>query len=192
MLRKLKLGDCGTIRESRDLPVSTSTSTHLLFILYSLQLFNHSITFTQLHLHTEYSVLNIEMSTFTEINGSDLISALHLAQQAPVILGPNPKSTTSSTGTAEEYGRIEQLFLACLRTGDDQSASTCLNRLSHRFGPANERVMGLHGLYQEATAKDRAALEKIREEYEKILNENPVNVVSSSPYLPRVAQPGCS
>ncbi|OQE14599.1 hypothetical protein PENSTE_c034G04413 [Penicillium steckii] len=116
------------------------------------------------------------MSTFTEINGSDLISALHLAQQAPVILGPNPKSTTSSTGTAEEYGRIEQLFLACLRTGDDQSASTCLNRLSHRFGPANERVMGLHGLYQEATAKDRAALEKIREEYEKILNENPVNV----------------
>lgn len=132
------------------------------------------------------------MSTFTEINGSDLISALHLAQQAPVILGPNPKSTTSSTGTAEEYGRIEQLFLACLRTGDDQSASTCLDRLSHRFGPANERVMGLHGLYQEATAKDRAALEKIREEYEKILNENPVNVVSSSPPLPRVAQPGCS
>lgn len=115
-----------------------------------------------------------------EINGSDLISALHLAQQAPVILGPNPKSATSSSGTAEEYGRIEQLFLACLRTGDDQSAQTCLDRLSHRFGPANERVMGLHGLYQEATAKDRAALEKIREEYEKILNENPVNVVRFS------------
>ncbi|KAJ5085617.1 hypothetical protein N7532_010388 [Penicillium argentinense] len=113
-----------------------------------------------------------------DINGSDLISALHLAQQAPVILGPNPMnaSSASSTGTAEEYGRIEQLLLACLRTGDDQSAQACLDRLSHRFGPSNERVMGLRGLYQEATAKDRAALEKCLQEYEKILSENPVNV----------------
>ncbi|CAI7599049.1 unnamed protein product [Penicillium pancosmium] len=112
-----------------------------------------------------------------EINGSDLISALHLAQQAPAILGPNPtKATTSTTGTAEEYSQLEQLFLACLRTGDDQSAQACLDRLSHRFGPANERVMGLCGLYQEATAKDRAALEKCLEEYEKILSESPVNV----------------
>lgn len=118
-----------------------------------------------------------------EINGSDLISALHLAQQAPAILGPNPTkaSAASSTGTAEEYGRIEQLLLACLRTGDDQSAQACLDRLSHRFGPSNERVMGLRGLYQEATAKDRAALEKCREEYEKILSENPVNVVRFDP-----------
>jgi hypothetical protein len=117
-----------------------------------------------------------------EINGSDLISALHLAQQAPAILGPNPtKATTSTSGTAEEYSQLEQLFLACLRTGDDQSAQACLDRLSHRFGPANERVMGLRGLYQEATAKDRAALEKCREEYEKILSESPVNVVRSGP-----------
>lgn len=115
-----------------------------------------------------------------EINGSDLLSALNLAQQAPAILGPNPtKASTSTTGTAEEYGQLEQLFLACLRTGDDQSAQACLDRLSHRFGPANERVMGLCGLYQEANAKDRAALEKCREEYEKILAENPVHVVRS-------------
>ncbi|KAJ5097573.1 Tetratricopeptide-like helical [Penicillium angulare] len=114
-----------------------------------------------------------------EINGSDLIAALRLSQQAPGLLGNGSKNTTpssSSTGTAEEYGQIEQLFLACLRTGDDQSAQACLDRLSLRFGPSNERVMGLQGLYQEATAKDRSALEKCLKGYENILSENPVNV----------------
>ncbi|KAJ5674859.1 uncharacterized protein N7477_004793 [Penicillium maclennaniae] len=116
-----------------------------------------------------------------DANGSDLISALHLSRQAPAILGHNPAhagvaSSTSSADTAEEYGRIEQLFLACLRTGDDQSAHACLDRLSHRFGPSNERVMGLRGLYEEATAKNNSALEKCLEEYEKILSEHPVSV----------------
>lgn len=123
-----------------------------------------------------------------EINGSDLISALHLSQRAPAILGHdttsnvNTVSSIPSTDTAEEYGRIEQLFLACLRTGDDQSAKTCLDRLSHRFGPSNERVMGLHGMYQEATAKDNATLGKCLEDYEKILSENSVNLVCSGPF----------
>jgi hypothetical protein len=121
-----------------------------------------------------------------EANGSDLISALHLSQQAPAILGHDPAnggvaSSTSSADTAEEYGRIEKLLLACLRTGDDESAHVCLERLSHRFGPSNERVMGLRGLYQEAIAKDQSALEKCLEEYEKILSENPVNVVRLGP-----------
>lgn len=121
-----------------------------------------------------------------EANGSDLISALHLSQQAPTILGHAPANTgvapsTSSADTAEEYGRIEQLLLACLRTGDDKSAHACLDRLNHRFGPSNERVMGLRGLYQEATAKDQPALEKCLEEYERILSENPVNVVRLGP-----------
>lgn len=117
-----------------------------------------------------------------EANGSDLISALHLSQQAPAILGHNPAnagvtSSSSSADTAEEYGHIEQLFLACLRTGDDKSAHACLDRLSGRFGPSNERVMGLRGLYEEATAKDNSALAKCLEEYEKVLANNPVNVV---------------
>lgn len=118
-----------------------------------------------------------------EVHGSDLVSALHLSQQAPAILGldstvkANAASSTLSTDTAEEYGRIEQLLLACIRTGDDQSAQACLDQLSLRFGPSNERVMGLRGLYQEATARDRTSLEKCLEEYEKILSENPVNVV---------------
>lgn len=108
-----------------------------------------------------------------EING--VISALHLSRQAPAILRQK-----SAPDTAEEYGRIEQLFLACLRTGDDQSAHICLSRLSHRFGPSNERVMGLRGLYEEAIAPDNAALEKCLKGYEKILSENPVNVVCMS------------
>lgn len=118
-------------------------------------------------------------------NGSDLISALHLSQQAPAILGHNPSKPTSpassSADTAEEHGRTEQLFLACLRTGDDLSAQACLDRLSSRFGSSNERVMGLRGLYQEATAKDTSALEKCLKEYETIIGDNPVNVVRSVP-----------
>ncbi|KAF3391601.1 TPR repeat protein oca3 [Penicillium rolfsii] len=117
-----------------------------------------------------------------ELNGSDVLSALRLSQQAPAILGHGPASSTpvasvkSSRDTAEEYSRLEQLFLACLQTGDDQSAQTCLDRLSHRFGPSNERVMGLRGLFQEAIAKDQTALEKCLTGYEAILSENPVNV----------------
>ncbi|KAJ5510879.1 Tetratricopeptide-like helical [Penicillium expansum] len=99
-----------------------------------------------------------------EISGSDLISALHLAQQAPAILGQESGSgvtSSNSSETADYYARLEQLLLACLRTGDDESAHTCLNRLSLRFGPSNERIMGLRGLYEEATAKDQSALEKM-------------------------------
>lgn len=148
--------------------------------LYALALFQHF----SLLLQNFEALSNATMALVEarEANGSDLISALHLSQQAPAILGHNPAhagvtSSTSSADTAEEYGRIEQLFLACLRTGDDKSAHACLDRLSHRFGPSNERVMGLRGLYEEATAKDNSALEKCLEEYEKVLSENPVNVV---------------
>jgi hypothetical protein len=121
------------------------------------------------------------VSDVRQISGSDLISALHLAQQAPAILGQESGSggAPSSKDTADYYARIEQLMLACLRTGDDQSAQTCLNRLSLRFGPSNERIMGLRGLYDEATAKDQSALEKCLQEYETILSQSPVNVVSS-------------
>lgn len=119
------------------------------------------------------------VSDVREISGSDMISTLHLAQQAPAILGQDSGSAASSSAdTVEYYARIEQLMLACLRTGDDQSAQTCLNRLSLRFGPSNERIMGLSGLYEEATAKDQAALEKCLQGYNDTLSQSPVNVVS--------------
>jgi len=124
------------------------------------------------------------ISDVRQISGSDLISTLHLAQQAPTILGQESSSgaPSSSKDTADYYARIEQLMLACLRTGDDQSAHTCLNRLSLRFGPSNERIMGLRGLYEEATAKDQSELEKCLQEYENILSQSPVNVVSNHPW----------
>lgn len=130
-----------------------------------------------------------------DTSGSDLISALRLSQQAPTILRHDLGSGTKSLSapdTAEEYGRIERLFMACLRTGDDESAEACLNRLTRRFGPANERVMGLRGLYEEAIAKDHSALEECLQGYEKTLSDNPVNVVSMEfPGLQNLRLTGC-
>lgn len=71
----------------------------------------------------------------------------------------------------------EKLLLSCLRTGDDKAAHLCIEKLIDRFGATNERVMGLRGLYQEAVAKDDAALEGILNEYDEVLAEDPVNTV---------------
>lgn len=69
-------------------------------------------------------------------------------------------------------------MLSCLRTGDEQSAGLCLERLTERFGAENERLMALRGLFQEAIAVDDAALKQVLEEYERILKDDPANMVS--------------
>jgi len=74
----------------------------------------------------------------------------------------------------------ENLMLSCLRTGDEQSAHLCLERLTERFGAENERLMALRGLFQEAIAQDDAALKQVLGEYETILTKDPANMVSSS------------
>ena len=74
----------------------------------------------------------------------------------------------------------EKLFLSCLRTGDDKAAFNCLEKLIDRFGATNERVMGLRGVYQEAVAKDDAALERILQEYNEVLVKDAVNTVGDS------------
>lgn len=111
-------------------------------------------------------------------------SALSLSQQAPGLLKTQPPSsaifplslfTTAETSDAWSY--YENLLVACLRTGDDKSAHLCLERLTDRFGAKNQRVMGLRGLFQEAVAENNDALEKILEEYEKVLDESPMNMV---------------
>jgi len=73
----------------------------------------------------------------------------------------------------------EQLLLSCLRTGDEKSAHLCLERLIARFSASNERVMGLRGLYQEAVAENDAQLDRVLEEYDAILSEDPTIVVST-------------
>ena len=115
---------------------------------------------------------------------SSPVDALHLSQKAPEVLRRPAPSTKSfplslieSSETPETWGEYEQLFSACLRTGDDKSAHLCLERLTARFGATNERVMGLRGVYQEAVAQNQSDLESILKEYNAILAENPVNVV---------------
>lgn len=69
-------------------------------------------------------------------------------------------------------------MLSCLRTGDEESAHLCLKRLTERFGDDNARLMALRGLFQEAVAKDDAALKQVLGEYERIMKEDPSNIVS--------------
>jgi hypothetical protein len=108
--------------------------------------------------------------------------ALRLSQQAPTFLKNYSSSSNfplpfAASDNADQWGTYEQLFLVSLRTGDDKTAHLCLDRLTERFGPSNERVVGLRGIYQEATAKDVDSLEAVLSEYDKILVDNPVNVV---------------
>ncbi|KAI9158777.1 kinetoplast-associated protein KAP [Paramyrothecium foliicola] len=110
--------------------------------------------------------------------------ALQLAQQAPTILRSNPKAISSSplsflfsaTENAELWTIYENLLLTCLRTGDDDAAHQCLERLVLRFGDSNERVMALKGLVKEAQASNHSELEKVLKEYDAILKEDATNI----------------
>ncbi|KAF8455116.1 hypothetical protein BGX38DRAFT_1088644 [Terfezia claveryi] len=97
---------------------------------------------------------------------------LSLSQHAPPFLA----HASSHTDTPETWLLYENLLLTCLRSRDDSSARTCLDLLTARFGPHNERVMALRGLYDEATAKSQKDLEGILRRYEEILAEDPTNV----------------
>ena len=110
--------------------------------------------------------------------------ALEMSRRAPTVL--DRPSVLSSLVSFPHFGRgesaekwlaLEHLFLACLRTRDDQSARRCLARLTDRFGESNERIMGLKGLYDEAVADDKAALERILRRYKSALDEDPTNSV---------------
>ncbi|KAF4120174.1 ER membrane protein complex subunit 2, partial [Geosmithia morbida] len=110
--------------------------------------------------------------------------ALHLAQQAPSILRSNPRaissSPLSSLFSAKESPELwviyNNLMLSCLRAGDDEAASECLERLLLRFGPHNERIMALKGLAKEATAENESELQEVLKDYEVILRENAANI----------------
>lgn len=129
----------------------------------------------------------LQLSTMSlvspHLTPSDLSATLHLAQNAPTLLARAPSGSAvspiallASSETPETWTNLEKLLIACLQTGDDKSAHLALERLTQRFGADNERVMGLRGLYQEAVAKDIPDLQKVVEEYNKILGDNPMNV----------------
>ncbi|KHN95396.1 tetratricopeptide repeat domain-containing protein [Metarhizium album ARSEF 1941] len=117
--------------------------------------------------------------------------ALELAQKAPEILRKNPRAFSASPlfslfatpETADTWTIYENLMISCLQTGDDESAKECLERIITRFGDSHDRVLALKGLVKEATASDTSELEKILEEYEALLQQSDVNIVSG--LLPR-------
>ncbi|KAF4553934.1 Hypothetical protein D9617_5g068090 [Elsinoe fawcettii] len=109
---------------------------------------------------------------------------LSISQQAPKLLSslsprltlPWPLSLLTSQDSPEKWTSYEHLLIACLKTGNDQEAYLCLEELLARFGPNNERVQALRGLYQEAMAKDDKELQEVLDQYEDILKENPGNM----------------
>ena len=116
----------------------------------------------------------------------DPAAALHLSQSAPRILSkPAPASSFfplslfKTPESPDVWAEHEQLFLSCLRTGDDSSAHQLLERITNRFGAKDERVMAMKGLYREAVAKDEKDLQSILTEYEMVLSEDAMNIVST-------------
>lgn len=108
-------------------------------------------------------------------------TALHLSQQAKNYFNsqsswlsalPYPLSLFINTESQEKWAIYENIFLACLRTGDNQSAFLCLEELTDRFGQKNDRILALQGLYKEATAKDDKELHDVLMWYHEILKED--------------------
>lgn len=111
-------------------------------------------------------------------------AALQLSQQAPSVLQNSPSTVSSSplnalfsaSESADLWIKYENLLLSCLRTGDEQAAHQCLERLVARFGDKNERVMALKGILKEADAQNNGELETVLWEYDQILSENETNL----------------
>lgn len=106
-------------------------------------------------------------------------TAVALSQQAPSFFKsqtswslPYPLSLFSNSESPEKWQSYENIFLACLRTGDNASAYLCLEELTDRFGQTNEKVTALRGLYAEATAKTPEELNNVMSHYEEILKED--------------------
>ncbi len=131
-----------------------------------------------------------KMSSIALLQPADQASpstALHMAQQAPHLLNRSssalsafPLSILQAAESPETWIAYEHLLLSCLRTRDDQTARRCLEQLTQRFGASNPRLMALQGLYDEAVAKDQAALEDVLHRYKSALAEDPTNTVRHS------------
>lgn len=122
------------------------------------------------------------MSEIQYYDQNDPATVLNLSQKATFLLSKSslkPKSQllaiVSAVEEPLEWSELEQVFLACLRSGDDKSAHLCLERLTQRFGAGNYRIMALRGLYQEAKAENEEDLRRILQGYNEILKEDNMN-----------------
>lgn len=86
---------------------------------------------------------------------------------------PYPLSLFINTESQEKWQIYENIFLACLRTGDHEAAYLCLEELHGRFSKDNDRLLALQGLYQEATANDNKELMEVMNKYNDVVKEDP-------------------
>lgn len=114
---------------------------------------------------------------------NDPSTVLSLSQKAESMLSKSslkPKSKALAVVSAieepTEWAELEQIFLACLRSRDDEKAHLCLERLANRFGAENHRIMALRGLYQEAESENEEDLRRVLQSYNKIVKDDPMNV----------------
>jgi hypothetical protein len=110
-------------------------------------------------------------------------TALRISQQAPPTLDssksslPWPLSLLSADDTPEKWTQYENLYVSCLRTGDDTSARVLLDKLIERFGEKNERVMAYQGMWAEARADSEEDIKEVLKEYGAELEADPTNTV---------------
>lgn len=83
----------------------------------------------------------------------------------------------SADDTPDKWTQYENLYVSCLRTGDDTSARLILDKLVARFGESNERVMAYQGMWAEAKADSPADVIDVLKEYNETLEEDPTNTV---------------
>jgi len=107
-------------------------------------------------------------------------TALRFSQQAPPILEqsvllPWPLTLLSADDTQDKWTTYENLFVSCLRTGDDKSARMILDKLVARFGDKNERVMAYQGMWAEARVENEKDMVEVLKEYGEELQADPTN-----------------
>ena len=108
-------------------------------------------------------------------------TAISISQQAPPLIQstksyPWPLSLFLSSETQDQWTTVENLFVSCLRTGDDESARKLLDSLIDRFGERNERVMAYSGMYAESKIESDKDFIDVLKEYGEALEENPANM----------------
>lgn len=109
--------------------------------------------------------------------------AISISQLAPQIIKnapsrplPWPLSLLSSQDTEETWATYENLYLSCLRTGDDKSAKALLDKLIVRFGDQNERVMAYQAMYAEARADNENDQSSLLKDLSDLLDADPTNI----------------
>jgi len=82
----------------------------------------------------------------------------------------------SQRESPEKWQIYENTLIALLTSSADDTALKFLSALDSRFSQDNERIQALHGIYEEAVAKDDKALKMILSKYDKLLELNPINM----------------